>query len=70
MDVNLETGRTTDMKDSAAECQALCTANPACNFFGWKAHSKECWMKTGISGRVAQEGTTSGPACRNGKLQI
>jgi len=65
MDVNLETGRTTDMKDSAAECQALCTANPACNFFGWKAHSKECWMKTGISGKVAQEGTTSGPACRN-----
>merc|ERR1719153_1951464 len=70
LDLNLATGRTTDRKNSPAECQALCTANPKCNFFGWKAKSKECWMKTGISRRVPQEGTISGPACRINPLDI
>jgi len=64
LDLNLATGTTTDRKESAAECQALCTADPKCNFFTWKAHSKECWKKSGISRKDTQEGTTSGPACR------
>jgi len=64
MDLNPETGRTTDRRDSALACRDLCNQNKDCKYFGWKAHSRECWLKTGISKKVVQIGTTSGTACR------
>merc|ERR1719206_756853 len=64
MDLNPETGRTTDRRDSALACRDLCNENKDCKYFGWKAHSRECWLKTGISKKVVQIGTTSGTACR------
>jgi len=64
MDLNPETGRTTDRRDSALACRDLCNQNKDCKYFGWKAHSRECWLKTGISKKVVQSGTTSGTACR------
>ena len=67
LDLNLGTGRTSDRRNSALECRALCNANQDCNYFGWKAQSRECWMKTGISRKVKESGTTSGPACRKGR---
>jgi len=63
LDLNLETGRTSDRTSSAFACQELCSQNNDCKFFGWKAGTGECWMKTGISGKVAERGTTSGMVC-------
>ena len=68
LDLNLETGRTSDRKSSAMACRELCNQNKDCKYFGWKAQSGECWMKTGISGKNAERGTTSGSACRKGKI--
>merc|ERR1719206_223380 len=70
MDLNPETGRTTDRRDSALACRDLCNQNKDCKYFGWKAHSRECWLKTGISKKVVQSGTTSGTACRTGSKTI
>jgi len=64
MDLNLQTGRTTDRRNSALACRDLCNQNKDCKYFGWKAHSRECWLKTGISGTVVESGTTSGMACK------
>jgi len=70
LDLNPATGPTSDRRESALECRALCNLNPDCNYFGWKAHNHECWMKTGISRKVGQRGTTSGSACRDGRQDI
>merc|ERR1719206_1512697 len=64
MDLNPETGRTTDRRDSALACRDLCNQNKDCKYFGWKAQSRECWLKTGISKKVVESGTTSGRACK------
>merc|ERR1719222_1346609 len=71
MDLNLQTGRTTDRRNSALACRDLCNQNKDCKYFGWKAQSRECWLKTGISGTVVESGTTSGMACKKtGKERI
>ena len=64
MDINLDTGRNEDMKESAFECADLCNEYPECNFFTWKSQSNECWLKTGISTKRQEVGSTSGSACR------
>ena len=67
MDLNPNTGATSDSQDSALACRDLCNQNKDCKYFGWKAHGGQCWLKSEISGKVAQSGTTSGNACRRGK---
>ena len=67
LDLNPLTGGSSDRVDSALACRDLCNQNKDCNFFGWKASDGQCWMKTGISRKVDERGTTSGIACRKGK---
>jgi len=64
LDLNLDTGPTSDVQTSALACRELCNKNKRCKNFGWKEHNGECWMKTGVSKKVWQRGTTSGTACR------
>ena len=68
LDLNLETGGTSDRTISALACRSLCNQNRDCKFFGWKADGGQCWMKTGISRKVAERGTTSGMVCFRGKI--
>ena len=67
-DLNLDTGRNKDRKETAEDCRKLCNSNPQCNYFTWKKNSKECWSKTSNKGRHNQRGSISGTACRQGNL--
>merc|ERR1719186_778924 len=64
MDINLDAGSNEDRKESFFECGNLCNEYPECNFFTWKSQSNECWLKTGISTKRQEVGSTSGSACR------
>ena len=70
LDLNLATGRNVDRKNSGLECRDFCNEHPACTFFEWKEQSRECWMKTGISRKRAERGTTAGSACREGRYRL
>ena len=63
MDLNLATGWNKDKRDSALECQALCSWNPDCVYFSWKSDTGACWLKNGISRKKPEVGTTSGLTC-------
>jgi len=63
-DLNLDTGRNVDRKETAEDCRELCKSNPQCRYFTWKKQSKECWLKTSDKGRHRQRGSISGTACR------
>jgi len=65
LDLNLDTGMTTDLQSSAQECRELCNSNVECNAFTFQGQfGGHCWLKTGISSKNFQEGSISGLACR------
>lgn len=61
LDINLASAKTTDRKENAEECQALCKTNKECNFFTWSSANKRCYLKSGKSRVNDETGAISGP---------
>ena len=62
MDINLDLdSKLYDLKETAADCQALCKIKLGCNFFTWSSSNKRCYLKEGKSGANYELGAISGP---------
>merc|ERR1719291_325280 len=56
-----------NIKNSAYECKQQCESMSNCKAFTWKTDSRQCWLKSWVSGQkwdsLSQSGTCStGPA--------
>ena len=65
IDLNPNTGKTADKRDSADGCQALCNETPGCKYFVWNIAENACWLKSSLSGKYDSNAVISGTACKS-----
>ena len=64
-DINVDTADD-DKRNSAEECQALCSERPGCKLFTWDKGDNSCWLKECMTAEDTKADSVSGPATCTG----